>query len=123
MTDHSIISPAWSSPERFEMDEKEIDSLFAKAADGAEQQDEASRAVFGALVHSTLKYRDHLRETKGIKLTVADVQQTLDWLIPCLATGKLPKTTNEINLSLLEIWLAELKPFGNPSSQPGTPPT
>ena len=105
------------------MDEKEIDSLFAKAADGAEQQDEATRAVFGALVHSTLKYRDHLRDTKGIKLTVADVQQTLDWLIPCLATGKLPKTMNEISLSLLKIWLAELKPSGNPSSQPAMPPT
>ena len=100
-----------------------IDSLFAKAADGAGQQDEATRAVFGALVHSTLKYRDHLRETKGIKLTVSDVQQTLDWLIPCLATGKLPKTTNEIRLSLLKIWLAELKPSGKPSSQPAMPPT
>jgi hypothetical protein len=98
------------------MDEKEIDSLFAKAAEGVDQQDEAARAVFGALVLSTLKYRDHLLETKGIKLTVGDVQETLDWLIPCLDTGRLPKTNNEIRRNLLRIWLAELNPPGGPSS-------
>ena len=97
------------------MDEKEIDALFAKAAEGVGQQDEALRAVFGALIHSTLKYRDQLREANGIKLTVADVQQTLDWLVPCLATGKLPKTTNEIRRNLLKIWLAELNSQGNRS--------
>ena len=59
------------------MDKEEIDSLFAQAAEGVEQQDEATRAVFGALINSTLEYRDQVYETKGIKLTVADVQQRI----------------------------------------------
>ena len=98
------------------MDKKEIDSLFAQAAEGAGQQDEATRAVFGALINSTLDYRDQLCEAKGIKLTVADVQQTLDWLVPCLATGKLPKTTNEIRRNLLKTWLETLNSLGKPPS-------
>jgi hypothetical protein len=98
------------------MDKEEIDSLFAQAAEGVGQQDEDTRAVFGALINSTLEYRDQVYEAKGIKLTVADVQQTLDWLVPCLATGKLPKTTNEIRLNLLKIWLAKLNSLGKPSS-------
>jgi hypothetical protein len=110
------ILPALSGPEGFEMDEKEIDSLFVKAAEGDGQHDEATRAVFGALVRSTLAYRDQLREEKGIKLTVADVQQALDWLIPCLATGKLPKTTNETRRNLLTFWLAKLSSLGKPPS-------
>ena len=98
------------------MDKKEIDSLFARAAEGAGQQDEGTRAVFGALINSTLEYRDQLFEAKGIKLTVADVQQTLDWLVPCLATGKLPKTTNEIRRNLLKTWLAKLNSLEKPPS-------
>ncbi len=97
------------------MDEKEIDCLFVKAAGGAGKGDEAARAIFGALITSTLKYRDQLLEAKGIRLTVADVQQTLDWLVPCLATGELPKTTNEIRRNLLKTWLDELNPPQNPS--------
>jgi hypothetical protein len=98
------------------MDKEKIDSLFAQAAEGVGQQDEDTRAVFGALINSTLEYRDQVYEAKGIKLTVADVQQTLDWLVPCLATGKLPKTTNEIRRNLLKIWLAKLNSLGKPSS-------
>jgi hypothetical protein len=98
------------------MDKEEIDSLFAQAAEGAGQQDEATREVFGVLVNSTLEYRDRLCEKKGITLTVADVRQTLDWLVPCLATGKLPKTTNEIRRNLLKTWLAKLNPLGKSNS-------
>ncbi len=98
------------------MDKKEIDSLFARAAEEVGTQDEATRAVFGALINSTLEYRDLMCETKGIKLTVADVQQTLDWLLPCLVTGKVPEIGSEIRRNLLKLWLVRLKSVGKPPS-------
>jgi hypothetical protein len=72
------------------------------------------REVFSVLIRSTLRYRDHLLETKGIVITVEDVRTVLDWFVPSLSTGRLPETDDTIRLDLLKLWLDELKYFGNP---------
>jgi len=66
------------------------------------------REVFSIMIRSTLKYRDDMRATKGVVVTVEDVRTSLQWLVPVLATGTLPQTDNKVSLGLLEIWLEEL---------------
>lgn len=96
------------------MEEREIYRLFLSVAEHSEQKSDAVREVFSALVRSTLKYRDHILESKGIVVTVEDVRVALGWLVPSLQTGRLPDTTDKIRLDLLKIWLDELKNLAHP---------
>ena len=66
------------------------------------------REIFSIMIRSTLKYRDDMLATKGVVVTVEDVQASLQWLVPVLATGTLPETERTVSLGLLEIWLEEL---------------
>jgi len=96
------------------MEDRDIYELFLSVAEHSGQTDDATREVFSALVRSTLRYRDHLLESKGITVTVEDVRIALEWLVPCLKTGRLPDTADKIKLDLLKIWLDELKTLGHP---------
>jgi hypothetical protein len=61
------------------------------------------------LVSSTLRYRDWVKEEKGIVVTVEeDVRVVLDWLLETLRSCQLPKTENRLRLDILNIWLDEL---------------
>lgn len=96
------------------MDEKEIYRLFLEAARNPSDLTDETRQVFTVLVNSTLGYRDHLLFSRGITLTVGEVRNALDWLVPSLLTGRLPETENKVSLDLVKLWLDELKTQGNP---------
>ena len=96
------------------MEDRDIYELFLSVAEHSGQTDDAAREVFSALVRSTLRYRDHLLESKGITVTVEDVRVALGRLVPCLKTGRLPDTDDKVKLDLLKIWLGELKTLGHP---------
>jgi hypothetical protein len=96
------------------MEDRDIFELFLSVAENSGQTDDATREVFSALVRSTLRYRDHLLESKGITVTVEDVRIALGWLVPSLKTGRLPDTDDKIKLDLLKIWLDELRTLGHP---------
>jgi hypothetical protein len=98
------------------MEESDIERLFLSVAGDAEQGNEGLREVFSLLVRSTLRYRDQIFESRGIKVTVEDVRVALGWLVPALSTGTLPKTDDKLRLDLLKIWLDELKLLGNPKA-------
>lgn len=73
------------------------------------QQDSHNlREVFSIMIRTTLKYRDDMLAAKGVVVTVEDVRTSLQWLVPVLATGTLPKTDREVSLGLLKIWLEEV---------------
>lgn len=91
------------------MDESEIEELFMRVAGNAGKVPEDVLAVFSLLVSSTLSYRDQVKETFGLILTVEDVQVVLNWLLEALHTKRLPKTNSVVRLDLLKIWLDELK--------------
>ena len=93
------------------MDESEIEKLFMRVAGNAGKASEDVLAVFSMLVSSTLCYRDQVKKTLGIILTVEDVQVVLNWLFEALHTKCLPKTNSAVRLDLLKIWLDELKPY------------
>jgi hypothetical protein len=95
------------------MEENEIGQFFMKIASTSAENSQEVQAVFAALVKSTLRYRDVLKRSRGIILTVQDVRTTLDWLMPAYTTGRLPKTENKTRLDLLKIWLDELKILGH----------
>ena len=114
MTDPSITLQGWSSQERCNVEEHDIHRFFkVLLIDHAHQTDE-TRQVFSVLIKTTLKYRDNLLASEGVVVTVEDVRRALDWLMPALTTGRLPKTDNELSLSLLRLWLDELKTHGKP---------
>ena len=94
------------------MKDDAIYRLFSSIAEGSTKDNHAARDVFSTLVRATLKYRDTMLETKKIVVTVEDVRTALDWLIPALNTGRLPRTENKISLNLLKLWLDELKYLG-----------
>jgi len=96
------------------MEDEDIYELFVSVAEHSGQTDDAVMGVFSALVKSTLRYRDHLLESKGITVTVEDVRIALGWLVPSLKTGRLPDTDDKIKLDLLKIWLDELRTLGHP---------
>lgn len=96
------------------MEDRDLYKLFLSVAEHPSQNTEDIRKVFSILVRSTLRYRDHLLKSNGTVVTVEDVRAVLDWLVPCLAGGRLPVTNNKIRLDLLKIWLEELKPFRKP---------
>jgi hypothetical protein len=97
------------------MEEEDIYKLFLSVAEHSGQTDDATREVFSTLVRSTLKYRDHLLESKGITVTVEDVRTALGWLIPSLKTGRLPDSDDKVKLDLLKLWLDELRTLGHPN--------
>ena len=97
------------------MEERDIYRLFLSVAENAAQNTDSIREVFSVLIKTTLRYRDQVRASKGIVVTIDDVRTALNWLVPSLLTGQLPETTDTIKLDLLKIWLDELKPFGNPN--------
>jgi hypothetical protein len=98
------------------MEDRDLYELFLSVAEHSGQTDGATMEVFSALVRSTLKYRDHLLESKGITVTVEDVRIALGWLVPSLQTGRLPETDDKIRLDLLKIWLDELRNLGHPQA-------
>jgi len=96
------------------MEDKDIYILFSKVAEHT-SHDESVRKIFSTLVKTTLKYRDHMLESRDIVITVEDVRAALDWLVPCLKTGRLPDTHEKIRLDLLKLWLDELKYLWDPN--------
>ncbi len=96
------------------MEERDIYKLFLNVAEHSSQNTVAVREIFSILVKSTLRYRDQILASKEIVVTVEDVRIALDWLVPSLSTGLLPKTDNKMRLDLLKIWLDELRPSGDP---------
>jgi len=97
------------------MEENDIYQLFLKVVEDSTQNTDAVRQVFSILIRSTLRYRDHMLESRGAVITVEDVRMTLSWLVPALMTGHLPVTDDEIRLDLLKLWLDDLKNLGNPN--------
>lgn len=95
------------------MKDTEITDLFTKVADRPSSDREGLREVFSMLIRTTLLYRDRTLASEGIIVTVEHVRTALDWLVPCLETGRFPETDNRISLNLLKIWFDELKPPGN----------
>ena len=114
MTDLLITLPGWSGRENCKVDEQDIYGLFERLLTDHANQTKETRQVFSVLIKTTLAYRDHLLQSDGVVVTVEDVRIALDWLIPSLTTGRLPKTDNKISLSLLKLWLDELKVLGKP---------
>ncbi|RLB31228.1 MAG: hypothetical protein DRH11_13585 [Deltaproteobacteria bacterium] len=103
-------------PERscLALEDDEIDKLFLAALENSSQDTDEVREVFSTLIKTTLRYRDQMLEHKGVVVTVEDVRTALKWLVPCLATGQVPKTDDKLRLDLLKIWVDELKRLGKP---------
>jgi len=98
------------------MEEKEINKLFLSVLEHTSENTKPVREVFSVLVRSTLKYRDQMLASKGIRVSVEDVRIALEWLVPSLKSGQLPETHDKIRLDLLKIWLDELRYLGNPNA-------
>ena len=90
--------------------------LFFSVLSHPAQNTDDVREVFSVLIRSTLRYRDHVLESKRIVITVEDVRTVLDWLVPSISTGRLPETDDTVRLDLLKLWLDELKYFRNPKA-------
>jgi hypothetical protein len=95
------------------MEDKEIYILFSRVAEGPDRHDESARKVFSSLIRTTLKYRDQMLKSQGTVITVEDVRTALDWLIPCLKTGRLPEKGDKKSMDLLKLWLDEIRRIGN----------
>ena len=93
------------------MDENDISRLFMRFARSAGTVPEEASQVFSILVSTTLAYRDRLKETGNITLTVQDVRTCLDLLLAAMHTRRLPQTDNLIHIDLVKLWLDELKPY------------
>jgi hypothetical protein len=96
------------------MEDKDIYILFSSVAEHPERHNESVLQVFSSLIKTTLRYRDQMLKSQGIVITVEDVRTALDWLIPCLKTGRLPETEDKKRLDLLKLWLDEIRSLGNP---------
>jgi hypothetical protein len=96
------------------MEDKDIYALFSNLVDDAHQNNESLKAVFKVLIKSTLVYRDNVLSATDEVVTVEDVRAVLEWLVPAIKTGRLPKSDNKIRLDLLKRWLDELKILTNP---------
>jgi len=92
------------------MEEDEIRQLLLRVSNNVGQVPEDVRDVFSKMVTTTLQYRDDLKKSTGVILTVADVRAAIGWLMESLHTKRLPETQNTIRLELLKLWLEELKP-------------
>lgn len=95
------------------MEDKEIYILFSRVAESPDRYDESARKVFSSLIKTTLKYRDQMLKSRGTVITVEDVRTALDWLIPCLKTGRLPEKGDKKSMDLLKLWLDEIRHIGN----------
>ena len=91
------------------MEDKDIYKIFLSVSGESEDHYEPIKKVFSSLIKITLKYRDSMLDSSDIIITVEDVRTALEWLVPALKTGRLPKTDNKIGLNLLKLWLDELK--------------
>jgi len=97
--------------------ETELETLFSSIMDEPEGFPEGARKIFDILVQATLEYRDQMLASRGIIVTVQDVQASLSWLVPSLATGNIPKMENPVCMELLERWLGALKSLPNKRDQ------
>jgi hypothetical protein len=95
------------------MEDKDIYILFSKVAEGPDRYDESVHKIFSSLIKTTLRYRDRMLKSQGIVITVEDVRTALDWLIPCLKTGRLPEKGDKKSMDLLKLWLDEIRRIGN----------
>src|SRR4030042_3681825 len=95
------------------MEDKDIYILFSRVAEGPDRYDESVRKVFSSFIKTTLRYRDQMLKSQGIVITVEDVQTALDWLIPCLKTGRLPEKGDKKRMDLLKLWLDEIRSMGS----------
>jgi hypothetical protein len=95
------------------MEDKDIYILFSSVAEHPERHNESVLQVFSSLIKTTLKYRDRMLKSQGIVITVEDVRTALDWLIPCLKTGRLPEKGDKKCIDLLKLWLDEIRRVGN----------
>jgi len=93
------------------MDENDIKKLFMRVAQSPGTVPEEAAKVFSLLVSTTLAYRDRLRETSGITVTVQDVRTSLNLFLVAVHTRRLPRTDNRIHDDLVKLWLDELKPY------------
>ena len=91
------------------MNKTELESLFSTLMEDPEAFPEGARRIFDILIKVTLEYRDHMLASRDIVVTVHDVQTSLSWLVPSLATGNIPKLENPVCMELLERWLSALK--------------
>jgi hypothetical protein len=95
------------------MEDKDIYILFSSVAEHPERYNESVLQVFSSLIKTTLRYRDQMLKSQGIVITVEDVRTALDWLIPCLKTGRLPEKVDKKSMDLLKLWLDEIRRVGN----------
>ena len=94
------------------MQGKDIRDIFSNVLSDQAPETEAARKLFSVLVDTTLKYRDEMRASKGVVVTVADVRSCLRWLVPALATGNVPHIENDIQRNLLRLWIDTLQSHG-----------
>jgi len=90
------------------VDDLDINRLFLKVKKSYGNVPEDVEKVFSLLVSTTLRYRDDLKSSLGVILTVADVRVTLDWLLEFMKTKKFPVTNNAVCRDLLKIWTEAL---------------
>ena len=95
------------------MEDKDIYILFSSVAEHPESHNEPVLQVFSSLIKTTLRYRDQMLKSQGIVITVEDVRTALDWLMPCLKTGRLPEKGDKKSMELLKLWLDEIRRIGN----------
>jgi len=95
------------------VDKTELETLFSSIMDEPKTFHEGARRIFDILIRVTLEYRDQMLASRDIVVTVEDVQTSLSWLVPCLATGNIPKMENPVCMALLERWLDALKSLPN----------
>lgn len=96
------------------MEDKDIYILFSRVSEDPDKYDESALKVFSSLIKTTLRYRDQMLKSQGVVITVEDVRIALDWLIPCLKTGRLPEKGYKKSVDLLKLWLDEIRYLGNP---------
>jgi len=90
-------------------DNDDIKALFERVSEHFVGADEGSKAMFGMLVQTALKYRDILEHSSGIPLTVAETRAALDAFMGVLQTHKIPEGLDKRIHDLVILWLEELK--------------
>lgn len=91
------------------MDKTELENLFSAMMEEPEAFPEGAQRIFNILIQATLEYRDQTLASRGIVVTVQDVQTSLSWLVPSLATGNIPEMENPVSMELLERWVHALR--------------
>jgi len=113
LTARLSISPGWWRREASSVDKTELENLFSAMMDEPETFPEGAREIFNILTQVTLEYRDQMLASRSTLVTVNDVQTSLSWLVPSLATGNIPKMENPVCMELLERWMHALKSLPN----------